>query len=282
MKVEVYKTVDKLKGKLADLRLQNKSIGFVPTMGALHSGHLSLIHHSSNQNDFTVCSIFVNPIQFNNKNDLVNYPRNLDDDLKTLEGQGCDIVFAPSVEEMYPNEVNEKYDFGYLEKVMEGATRPGHFNGVAVVVKRLFDIINPDNAYFGEKDYQQLLIIKELVRKEKIDVNIYPVPIVREKDGLAMSSRNKRLTEDQRRYAHKIYNTLIESKEFIDEKPLDWIKKWVKYRLNSYPEMKLEYFEIADSKTLKVISEKEEAAHAMGFIVVNMGEVRLIDNIVLF
>jgi pantoate--beta-alanine ligase len=282
MKIKVYKTVEKLKEKLAELRLNNQSIGFVPTMGALHAGHLALVKQSSKENDITVCSIFVNPVQFNNNNDLINYPRNLEKDINILKEEDCAIVFAPSVEEIYPEPASESFNFGNLETVMEGANRPGHFNGVALVVKRLFQIIEPDSAYFGEKDYQQLLIIKELVKKEQLNIKIVPVSIVREEDGLAMSSRNTRLTDNQRKYANKIYNTLLEVKELLDEKPIDWIKQWVKFRVNSYPEMKLEYFEIADSDTLKTITSKDQADHAMGFIVVNMGDVRLIDNIILF
>ncbi len=258
-----------------------KSVGFVPTMGALHEAHLSLIEYSANDNDITTASIFVNPKQFNNPADLEHYPRMLDKDLKLLQEKGCDVVFAPSVEEMYPEPVLKEYDFGQLDKVMEGKFRPGHFNGVAIVVKRLFDIIKPDKAYFGKKDFQQLTIIQELVRIEKLPIEIIPCPTLREPDGLAMSSRNIRLTESQRAVAAGIYATLQDVKKELNHKSIDDINKLVSDRISSIPEMKLEYFEIVDSHTLMPISSKQDCHQCIACIAVYLGEIRLIDNMML-
>jgi len=247
-------------------------------MGALHEGHLSLLRQSNADNDISICSIFVNPIQFNNEGDLKEYPRTLDNDYKKLEESDCDLVFAPSVDEMYPGEVTDTYDFGQLERVMEGAHRPGHFNGVAVVVKRLFEICSPHRAYFGEKDFQQLMIIRALVALENIAVEIIGCPIIREPDGLAMSSRNLRLSEEEREYAAYINKALSKISERAGKKPIEEFLRIFTDRLNSLPGMEVEYLTIADESTLLPVQTWDEAEHIRVFIATFLGDVRLIDN----
>ncbi len=278
--MKIINTIKNTKEYLKNIRLQNLSIGFVPTMGALHEGHLELIRKAKRENDFVVCSIFVNPIQFNNREDLEKYPRNLENDISELEKTGCDLLFSPSVKEMYPAPVKTKYDFGDLEKVMEGKHRPGHFNGVAIVVKKLFEIIKPDKSYFGEKDYQQLVIIHALVKKYKIPVEIVPCATVREPDGLAKSSRNKRLTPEERKIAPVIYQILKEVKNKAGKTPINELNKWVEQQINNCKGMKLEYFEIVDKKTLQPI-ERWENKDCIACIALFLGKVRLIDNIIL-
>lgn len=257
------------------------SVGFVPTMGALHKGHIELVNRAVKENDVTVCSIFVNPVQFNNPDDLEKYPRTFEQDINMLRAAGCDVVFYPPVKEMYPEPVTRQYDFGMLDKVMEGRYRPGHFNGVAIVVKRLFDIVLPNRAFFGEKDFQQLAIIRALVKLENLDVEIVPCPIVREPDGLAMSSRNVRLSEEQRKNASLIYNTLLVAKKMYTSTRPDELKKEVEQRINSNPYMQLEYFEISDTETLEPVGQDKPQKPVVACIAVYMGEVRLIDNMIL-
>ena len=248
-------------------------------MGALHDGHLQLMKRAKQENDLLVVSIFVNPIQFNNPEDLEKYPRDLDKDKALLEQVGCDILFAPGVQEMYPEPVTKKYSFGELETVMEGAFRKGHFNGVAVVVKKLFDIILPDKAYFGEKDFQQLAIIQRLVDIENLAVQIIPCPIVREKDGLAMSSRNERLSASERKAAPFIHKTLQEAVKLSEKMNPEEIKDWVIEQFAANKVFQLEYFEIAGDHNLQPVSAWNQASGIMGFIAVHLGQVRLIDNI---
>lgn len=260
------------------------TVGFVPTMGALHKGHLSLIERARRENETTVVSIFVNPIQFNNPNDLKTYPRTLEADLKLIEPIGVDLVFAPSAEEMYPEgEAVESYDFGALERVMEGRNRPGHFNGVGVVVGRLLRMVNPTRAYFGEKDYQQIAIVQELVRQLQLPVQIVPCPIVREADGLALSSRNLLLTPEHRAVAPNIHRILSASAERYKaarrEEAVTPVKQLVEQAVAEVPGMALEYFEIVDGRTLQPIEKWSDAPEAVGCIVVQLGNVRLIDNI---
>jgi len=262
-------------------RSKGKSIGFVPTMGALHQGHLELVKRACYENDLAACSIFVNPIQFNNPEDLNKYPRTLEADLKLLEETGCHLVFAPSVQEMYPEPVTKRYDFGQLEGVMEGEHRPGHFNGVAVVVKKLFDIIQPDRAYFGEKDFQQLRIIQSLVRMEKIPVNITPCPTIRESDGLAMSSRNRRLSAEERAIAPEIYRTLLGAKELAKKIPVIELKGISIARLQSKG-FRVDYFELADTDSLQPVATWEESSGVIACVAAYLGSVRLIDNMILF
>lgn len=270
---------------LSDLLLKsikNRTLGFVPTMGALHSGHLSLIKKSCSENDFTICSIFVNPTQFNNTQDLKKYPSQLDADLALLEESGCDFVFTPSLEEIYPENYQPKtYSFGLLENVMEAVNRPGHFNGVAMVVSRLFFIVKPQKAYFGEKDFQQLAIVKSMVIQDKIPVQIISCPIVREPSGLAMSSRNARLTEHQRRASSRIYSRLCEVLKMQPDYTIAELKNWVLQEFKEDSDLELEYFEISDPNTLIPSLNWSSSATHIACIAIFVGEVRLIDNILL-
>ncbi|MBE9491633.1 MAG: pantoate--beta-alanine ligase [Bacteroidetes bacterium] len=277
--MKIFNKIRPTRVYLESVSESGKTIGFVPTMGALHEGHLSLLKRSKQDNDITTCSIFVNPIQFNNPEDLEKYPHTLKSDIKVLESLGCDMVFVPSVEEIYPEPETTVYDFGHLDKVMEGKYRHGHFNGVAIVVRRFFEIIRPNRAYFGEKDFQQLIIIQKMVEMLNLDVEVIPCPILRESDGLAMSSRNTRLTSRQRKVAPVIHKTLLNIKTKVRTKPFDEIKKWVKQNINKQPEMKLEYIEIVDKQTLLPISSLDENKRCIACIAVYLGEVRLIDNI---
>lgn len=273
----VCKTKKELAQALSSL--PKGSIGFVPTMGALHQGHASLFKRARAENDIFAASVFVNPIQFNNPDDLKNYPRNFEADRKLLEQNGCDLVFAPSEEEMYPQgEAVKSYSFGALETVMEGAQRPGHFKGVGVVVGLLFELIKPDNAYFGEKDFQQVAVIQDLVRQMGIQTRIVPCPIQRAEDGLALSSRNALLTPRHRSLAPEIYATLKKSTQMANQTCRE-LKDFVCAQIAAVPEMKLEYFEIARPDSLQSVPDTEPAAGNVGFIVVWMGKVRLIDNI---
>jgi pantoate--beta-alanine ligase len=276
--MEVIETKEVLVQVLQHYRDSHISIGFVPTMGALHSGHISLVEQCRRENGIVVVSLFVNPTQFNDKSDLANYPRTLEEDLYKLSSVGCDFVFTPSVNEMYPEEDTRVFDFGMLDKVMEGAHRPGHFNGVAQIVSKLFDVVLPDKAYFGEKDFQQLAIIRRMVTMMNYPVQIAGCAIVREADGLAMSSRNMRLTPDQRQNAPAIAHTLFACKEKIGSMPLDELKNWVADQINSTPGLQTEYFDIVDRNTLQPASEYRENA-LQGCIAVHVGVVRLIDNI---
>ena len=275
----VYTSIKDIQSAIRQHKADGLSIGFVPTMGALHRGHISLLEQSVKENDITIVSIFINPIQFNNKQDLEKYPRTLEDDCKKLEEAGCDIVFAPSAGEMYPEEVKEHYDFGQLEKVMEGEHRPGHFNGVAVVVKRLFDICMPHKAYFGEKDFQQLAIIKALVEQENMPLEIIGCPIIREEDGLAMSSRNVRLSPEERSIAPEIFKSLNWIKQQAGDRSIGEIVILAEEKLNAMPGMKIEYICIADEGTLMPVQSWDEADNIRAFIALFMGDVRLIDNL---
>ncbi len=260
-----------------------RSIGFVPTMGALHDGHLSLIQESRKANDITVCSIFVNPIQFNNKKDLEKYPRNLKEDLRMLQSAGCDYVFIPENEEIYPDGTpNLEINFGTLDKVLEGKFRPGHFKGVAIIVKKLFEIITPDNAYFGKKDYQQLLIIRRLVSMLQLPVQIHACSTLREPDGLAMSSRNLQLTIGEREMASLIYQTLCKVKEKAGHLPVKDLRRWAIKKISSNSAFNVEYFEIVDKNDLHILENWKEKEKALACTAVFLGDVRLIDNMELF
>lgn len=278
--MQITYTIDSLQKNLTKERKENKSIGFVPTMGALHQGHIELVKRCVAGNDICVVSIFVNPTQFNDKNDLLKYPRTLEADCKLLEEAGCHYVFVPSVEEIYPEPDTRTFDFGSLAEVMEGRFRLGHFAGVAQVVSRLFEIVNPDKAYFGLKDFQQLAIVNDLVRQLKLNVEIIPVPIIREKDGLAMSSRNARLNPSQRKAAALISKILFESKNIHNDFSVPALKLWVKEQIDESPELQVEYFDIVDGFTLQSIARWEDTDYAVGCIAVFAGEVRLIDNII--
>ncbi|WP_455585791.1 pantoate--beta-alanine ligase [Bacteroides sp.] len=277
--MKVIHTIKDLQADLSALKAQGKKVGLVPTMGALHEGHASLVKRSVNENDVTVVSVFVNPTQFNDKNDLVKYPRTLDADCKLLEACGATFVFAPSVEEMYPEPDTRQFSYAPLDTVMEGAFRPGHFNGVCQIVSKLFDAVKPHRAYFGEKDFQQLAIIREMVRQMKFDLEIVGCPIVREKDGLALSSRNARLSSDERENALNISQTLFKSRTFAATHSVSETQKMVEDAIAAAPGLRLEYFEIVDGNTLQKIGDWNDTSYAVGCITVFCGEVRLIDNI---
>jgi len=278
----LFHTIDEIRHHLAGLKKEGRSIGFVPTMGALHLGHLELVRRAGLENDIAVVSIFVNPIQFNNPEDLKKYPRTLEADMGKLNTTHCSIVFAPSVEEMYPEPDTSEFDFDELDKVMEGQFRPGHFRGVGVVVKKFFEIVEPDKAYFGEKDFQQLAIIKHMVRELNFPVEIVPCPIVREPDGLAMSSRNERLTAEERSIAPAIYEALCRVKESYSWFTPEGIGKMVIGDIEQNPLFRVEYAQVVDTGTLQPFHEWEETEHAILCIAVFLGQVRLIDNIVLY
>ena len=277
--MKIVKGINELKGYLVDSKRNGKRIGLVPTMGALHKGHLSLVERCVRENDICVVSVFVNPTQFNDKHDLETYPRTLEADCALLESVGCDFVFAPSVEEMYPEPDTRTFDFGTVMQVMEGAKRPGHFNGVAQVVSKLFYIVEPDNAYFGEKDFQQIAVIRAMVKQLQIPVQINACPIVREADGLALSSRNTRLTPALRQKAPLIARTLQESKALAATKSVREVIDYVVNTLNADPDLEVEYYEIVDGDSLVSIQDWKDTSYAVGCVTVYCGEVRLIDNI---
>ncbi|MEI6752649.1 MAG: pantoate--beta-alanine ligase [Paludibacter sp.] len=278
--MEIIHLVSNLESEIKKIKETGKSIGFVPTMGALHDGHLALVKRAVNENDFCVVSVFVNPTQFNNATDLEKYPRNLEKDAEFLQTAGCNIIFAPEADEMYNNdELNYQFEFDFagLDKVMEGKFRPGHFNGVVQIVSKLFNFVQPNNAYFGEKDFQQLAIIHHMVKAMNITVNIIDCPIIRETTGLAMSSRNERLTDIQRKNAAEISKVLYESRNFATQMSPNELTNWVTNRVNTVKGLEVEYFEIVNSSTLQTIQSWNVTS--VGCIAVFCGEVRLIDNI---
>lgn len=277
--MRVIHTIKDLQAELTVLKGQDKKVGLVPTMGALHAGHAALVKRSVSENDATVVSIFVNPTQFNDQNDLVKYPRTLDADCRVLEDCGTTFVFAPSVEEMYPQPDTRQFSYAPLDTVMEGAFRPGHFNGVCKIVSKLFDAVTPERAYFGEKDFQQLAVIREMVRQMNYSLEVIGCPIIREEDGLALSSRNKRLSAQERENALNISQTLVESCIFAATHTVSETQKWVEDAIEAAPGLQLEYFEIVDGNTLQKISNWEDTSYAVGCITVFCGEVRLIDNL---
>lgn len=278
--MKIIQTISALQQEISQHKQAGHSVGFVPTMGALHDGHLQLVQRCVSENHVAVVSIFVNPTQFNDKNDLVKYPRTLEADCKLLESAGCNLVFAPTEDEMYPEPDTRQFSFGALETVMEGACRPGHFNGVAQIVSKLFDAVAPHKAYFGEKDFQQLAIIREMAKQLKYDIEIVACPIVREADGLAMSSRNMRLTPSQRKNAVEISQALFKSRNFVAGKTVQQVIDEVVSSLNGVPDLQVEYFEIVDARTLQSISQWTDTEEAVGCVAVFCGEIRLIDNII--
>ena len=277
--MKVIHTIKDLQAELSVLKAQGKKVGLVPTMGALHAGHASLVKRSVSENEVTVVSVFVNPTQFNDKNDLVKYPRTLDADCKLLEACGATYAFAPSVEEMYPEPDTRQFSYAPLDTVMEGAFRPGHFNGVCQIVSKLFEAVKPHRAYFGEKDFQQLAIIREMVRQMQFDLEIVGCPIVREEDGLALSSRNARLSAEERENALKISQTLFKSRTFAATHTVGETLKFVEDAIAAVPGLRLEYFEIVDGNTLQKVDNWNQTSYVVGCITVFCGDVRLIDNI---
>lgn len=277
----IFNKKSDLSAFLSPLLKQNKSIGFVPTMGALHQGHLSLLKKSLSENDVTVMSIFVNPTQFNNAEDLDKYPRTLERDVQIMQDLSNNIiVYAPEVADIYEgNTVSESFNYDGLENQMEGKHRPGHFDGVGTIVKRLFEIVQPNKAYFGEKDFQQLQIVKKLVSKHNITVEVIGCPIHREANGLAMSSRNERLSDTAREKAAVICQILNSAKDFFQTHSAEETTKYVEDELKKHAEFELEYFEIAEETTLLPVSEKESNKKYRGFIAIFIENIRLIDNI---
>lgn len=280
--MQIIRTKHELSNYISAAKSAGKTIGFVPTMGALHEGHLMLVKRSVSENDICVVSVFVNPTQFNDKTDLANYPRTLETDADLLASVGCQIIFAPTAQEMYDEEEMTnpfEFDFGGLDIVMEGKFRPGHFNGVVQVVSKLFKLVQPTRAYFGEKDFQQLAIIRRMVRVMNLPVEIVGCPIVREATGLAMSSRNALLTAEQRQLAVHISQVLNESRQFVPATPVSELHTALVAAINQREGLEVEYFDIVDGKTLQSIEKWEETDDVVGCITVYCGKVRLIDNI---
>ena len=272
-------TIAALREVVDAARNEGKKIGLVPTMGALHVGHISLVERCVAENDITVVSVFVNPTQFNDKRDLELYPRTPEEDCAMLEKAGCTYVFTPSVEEVYPEPDTRVFELGTVAEVMEGRFRPGHFNGVAQIVSKLFDMVSPHRAYFGEKDFQQIAVIRTMAAQLGFDIDIIACPIVREEDGLALSSRNTRLTPAQRRNAPAIADTLFKSRDYAATHTVEQTIAYVVDIINQVPEMRVEYYEIVDGNTLLPVSEWSQSDFVVGCITVYNGEVRLIDNI---
>lgn len=279
--MQIIEKVSELLTYVENGKRKGLKTGLVPTMGALHEGHLSLVKRSKQDSDITIVSLFVNPLQFNNPDDLKTYPRQPEEDFNLLAREGVDVVFAPSIDEIYPQGFNREkiFELGHFAEVMEGKFRPGHFQGVALVVNRLFQLCRPTYAYFGMKDFQQIAVIREMIRNEGLEVEIIPCPIVREESGLALSSRNKLLDENKRREASAIYKTLLASKEYAASHSVEETIKFVIDSLNEREGFKVEYFEIVDASTLLPVEEWSEAERIVGCVTVYVGKVRLIDNI---
>lgn len=279
--MKIIRSVAQLRDAVASLKAEGKSVGLVPTMGALHAGHISLVDRARAENGAVVVSVFVNPTQFNNPTDLQTYPRTEEADCEKLRAAGVDIAFIPTVEEMYPEPDTRVFDLGQVAAVMEGPMRPGHFNGVAQVVSKLFSFVQPDRAYFGEKDFQQIAVIRRMVDLEKFPIEIVDCPICREADGLALSSRNVRLTPENRKVAPNIHRVLAESVDKAKTESLPQVKQWVIDTLNSYPQFEVEYYEIIDPLTMQPLSAWNESKNGapVGCITCYCGDVRLIDNI---
>lgn len=279
--MQVFNSRAELNSYINQCKEEGKVVGFVPTMGALHAGHISLVKKAKETCSEVVVSIFVNPTQFNDPKDLERYPRTLESDLKMLEDAGCNTVFAPTVDEMYPEPDTRVFNFGYIEQIMEGPKRPGHFNGVAQVVSRLFDIVNPHKSFFGMKDFQQIAIIRSMVDQLKYDIEIVACPIIREEDGLAMSSRNMLLTPEHRVVAPEIHKVLSKAVEIHNTMSVSELKQWIINSINSNPLLEVEYVEIVDELTLKITEDWSEQGRKVICITVYAGQIRLIDNIII-
>ena len=278
--MNVIRTVSELRQAVADAKAKGLTVGLVPTMGALHAGHLSLIDRARRECGFVVVSYFVNPTQFNNKEDLITYPRTEAADCEKMDNAGVDVAFIPSVEEIYPEPDTRVFDLGPVAEVMEGAMRPGHFNGVAQIVSKLFSIVEPDKAYFGEKDFQQIAVIRRMVELEGFKLEIVDCPILREADGLAMSSRNVRLDAEHRRLAPEIHRALQESVDYASTHTVGETERFVTDRINSTGDLETEYYQIVDALTMQPVDKGVSPAKGMvGCVTVYCGGVRLIDNI---
>lgn len=285
VKMDILRTSDEVAKCVEALRKAGRTVALVPTMGALHAGHLSLVEAARKRGDAVIVSLFVNPVQFNDPTDLARYPRTEDADFKLLEEAGAHAVFAPSVEEIYPDGIDSArmshtFDLGQVAEVMEGRLRPGHFQGVAVIVSKLFRMVCPDRGYFGEKDFQQIAVIRRMVQTEGIDVEIVSCPICRAEDGLALSSRNSLLTPDQRNVAPEIHRALADSVEYSFDHSVGSTHDFVVERLDSRPFLRVEYFEIVDGRSLLPVRDWSESDFIVGCVTVYCGEVRLIDNII--
>ena len=278
-RMNIIEKAKDLQNEIIKIKASGQRVGFVPTMGALHLGHISLVNQAKKDVDIVVVSLFANPNQFNNPDDLKRYPRTLEKDIELLKSASCDILFYPSVEEIYPEPDNRIFDFGYIDKCMEGKFRPGHFNGVAQVVSRLFDLVPADNAYFGEKDFQQLAIIRQMASQYNYAIKIIGCPIIREEDGLAMSSRNLLLTPEHRKIVPIIAKSLSESRTFAKSKSVGDVTNWVITSIEKDNDLKVEYFEICNGYTLMPISNWSDVDYIVGCIAVYAGKIRLIDNI---
>ena len=277
--MKIISKVNELREAVQAFRQAGKSVGLVPTMGALHEGHKSLVDRARKENDAGVVSCFLNPTQFNNKEDLRTYPRTAERDAAMLEACGVDVAFMPTVEEIYPEPDTRVFDLGPVQQVMEGAMRPGHFNGVCQIVSKLFSWVMPDRAYFGEKDFQQIAVIRAMIKQLEFDIDIVQCPCIREDDGLAKSSRNVRLTPEVRKVAPQIYATLQRSLEFAKDHTVEQTHDWVVATIDAWPEMETEYFSICDGITLQPVTSWDESDYIVGCITVYCGDVREIDNI---
>lgn len=276
--IVIYSKEDLIE-EIQDLKNLNQSIGFVPTMGALHNGHISLVRESVHKCDLTIVSIFVNPTQFNDKKDLEKYPRTLDADLKLLENTGCKYVFYPNEKDMYPSSDLRTFDFGPLENVMEGKHRPGHFNGVAQIVSKLFDVVKPDWVFFGQKDFQQVAIIRRLIDMMNYKIQLVSCPIIREENGLAMSSRNERLNLKERENAALIFKTLTKYSNLSDSYCVEDMKALIRKEINKSPFLDVEYIELVNENTLEAVNQWTNEFNIYACIAVHCGNVRLIDNV---
>ena len=273
-----FKTVKGLEDHLKTLENKDFKIGFVPTMGALHQGHISLVNEAKAICDITICSIFINPRQFNVASDLTNYPRTLEQDIKQLHDAGCDILFHPEADDIYSRHTDTSFDFEGIDGKLEGKHRPGHFDGVASIVHRLFDIVKPEHAFFRLKDYQQCMIVDRIVKQSHPAIKLHFCPIIREEDGLAMSSRNRRIMPEHRPQAAVIYQTLLQLKQDFNTQPLPTLKKQALNQLESVPEITVDYFEVVNAQTLDPASNPDDAENIIALVAVNIGGVRLIDN----
>ena len=274
----IFHQIIEVKSYVAQRKQQNKTIGFVPTMGALHQGHISLIDASKKVCDITICSIFVNPTQFNNAGDLSRYPRTPEVDIQLLENAGCDALYMPDVKDIYPETDTRQFDFGYIDTVLEAAHRPGHYNGVGQVVSILLAGISPHKAFFGSKDYQQVMVVKSLVKQLKLDVDIISCPILREEDGLAMSSRNTLLTSEERKMAKLVPKIMQQANAIAKEQGIEAAKKVVTNEISKVSMMKLDYYEICNAETLEPLTQLKSNKQAISLIAVFVGNIRLIDN----
>lgn len=277
--MKVIKSINEINTFIANNKRENRLVGFVPTMGALHEGHLSLINEAANDTEIVVVSIFVNPLQFNVKTDFEKYPRNLESDLSILKNYEVDVVFAPSYDEIYNDYKIRAFNLDHINSILEGEHRPGHFNGVANVVYRLFSIVNPDKAYFGKKDYQQIYVIKKMIEETNLHVEIVECPIIREEDGLAMSSRNKLLGKQYREKVSIISKSLFHIREDFGNRSIEEWKKYVQNIFNEENLLQLEYFEFIDLENFTILKEKNDSKDVIACIAVHAGSVRLIDNI---